>query len=76
MFGYSVAGERGIIVASSPGADDLIGSAYTFNQTTGALMASMSNPQDIFEGDFGESVAISGGIVAIGADGDDVNSIV
>ncbi len=75
-FGISVAVGGGIIAVGAPGQNDLGGSAYTFNQTTGALMSSMLNPQDIFKGDFGYAVAISEGIVAVGALGNDVNSIV
>src|SRR5205807_234948 len=47
------------------------GSAYVFNATSGALIATLSNPTPASEDYFGQSVAVSGNIAVVGASGDD-----
>lgn len=52
-----------------------IGQAFLFDGLTGSLLHTFDNP-DPTEGDrFGESVSLSGGLVAIGASGDDPGGI-
>ncbi len=76
-FGYSIAIDQGIIAVGSPSDDDngiKSGSAYLFDATTGAQLAKLT-PSDGAAGDeFGFSIAIGGGIVAVGAR-DDPNGI-
>jgi hypothetical protein len=44
------------------------GNAYTFNATTGALVATLANPGPQSGGQFGASVAISGAIAVVGTE--------
>jgi outer membrane protein assembly factor BamB len=43
------------------------GSAYVFNATTGALIATINNPTPDADDEFGNSVAVSGNTVVVGA---------
>lgn len=75
-FGYSTDVDNGVIAVGSPSDDDnggLSGSAYLFDAATGALLFKLL-PGDGASGDnFGKTIAISDGIVVIGAPGDDDN---
>ncbi|MCA9755783.1 MAG: T9SS type A sorting domain-containing protein [Candidatus Eisenbacteria bacterium] len=70
QFGTSVALAGGVVVVGAPGSDDNgagSGAAYLFDATTGVQLAKLL-PGDGGDGDaFGNSVAIDGGIVAVGA---------
>src|SRR5207244_1816865 len=50
------------------------GSAYVFNATTGALIATLSNPTPANGDVFGNSVAVSGNTVVVGASQDDTGA--
>ena len=52
------------------------GRAYAYNETTGALISVMPNPEPETDAEFGTSVALSNGIAAIGAPGENVGSVV
>jgi outer membrane protein assembly factor BamB len=69
-FGYSVAVSGNTVVVGAynddTGATDA-GSAYVFNATTGALVATLNNPNPDFDAEFGSSVAVSGNTVVVGA---------
>ena len=75
-FGYFIAIDQGIIAVGAPSDDDNginSGSAYLFDASTGAEIAKLL-PSDGAAGDeFGFSIAIDGGIVAVGALRDDHN---
>ncbi|MBO6514140.1 MAG: FG-GAP repeat protein [Phycisphaerales bacterium] len=70
QFGYSIAIQNGVVVVGSPG--DVhngvaSGSAYLFDATTGVQLGKLV-PNDPEAGDeFGNSIAIDNGIVAVGA---------
>jgi uncharacterized repeat protein (TIGR01451 family) len=74
-FGYSVAVGEGIIVVGAPyesfidGTDvtDGAGQVYIYNAATGALTDTETSPNAEFAGHFGFSVAVGGGLIAIGA---------
>src|SRR5439155_15529085 len=51
-----------------------IGSAYVFNATTGALVATLNNPTPADFDYFGSSVAVSGNTVVVGALYDDTGA--
>ncbi len=73
-FGHAVSIDAGIIAVGAKGDDDLgaqSGSAYVFSTATGIQIAKLV-PDDGAAGDeFGCSIAISGGVVAVGARFDD-----
>lgn len=73
-FGFSVAIADGVVAIGAPNdvhAGIASGSVYLFDATTGVLQAKLL-PSDPDEGDqFGYSVAVSGGVVAVGAIGND-----
>ncbi len=75
-FGYSIAIAGGIVAVGAYLDDDNgsdSGSAYLFNASTGVQFAKLL-PADSAEGDrFGSSIAIAGGLVAVGAYLDDDN---
>src|SRR5437764_758657 len=77
-FGFSVA-VTGNTVAVGAIQDDTgamdSGSAYVFNATTGALVATLNNPTPAASDLFGYSVAVSGNSVAVGAVGDDTGAM-
>jgi hypothetical protein len=69
-FGFSVAIAGGVVAVGAPGHDAGgvdSGAAYLFDASTGAQLAKLT-PDDLDEGDeFGNSIAIDNGIVAVGA---------
>ena len=69
-FGFSVAMAGGLVAVGAPGADDSgsdSGAAYLFDAATGVQLAKLT-PDDSEAGDeFGNSIAIDNGIVAVGA---------
>src|SRR5439155_776531 len=73
-FGVSVAvsGKTVVVgaVRDDTGASDF-GSAYVFNATTGALVATLNNPTPADDDYFGVSVAVSGNSAIVGAYRDD-----
>jgi VCBS repeat-containing protein len=73
-FGTSVAVAGNLVVVGAPlddaGAVDS-GSAYVFNATTGARLATLQNPSPGVGDNFGISVAISGNLIVVGAYLDD-----
>jgi len=75
-FGWSIAIDDGVVAVGAPADDDngsSSGSAYLFDASTGAQIAKLL-PSDGAEIDqFGRSVAIGNGVVAVGAWGDDDN---
>jgi len=77
-FGHSVAIDQGVIAVGASNDDDNdvnSGSAYLFNASTGVQIAKLL-PSDGAAGDqFGFSIAISGGIVAVGAPRDEHNGV-
>ncbi len=76
-FDYSVAVSGNNVVVGAPfdntGVSDS-GSAYVFNATTGALLATLANPTPAIGDRFGYSVAISGNTVVVGAYSDDIGA--
>ena len=75
-FGSSIALSRGVVAVGASGDDDLggnSGSVYLFDSTTGVLMFKLV-PSDGDAGDqFGFSIGIDLGVVAVGSPGDDEN---
>lgn len=73
-FGYSVAVSGNTVVVGAPGEGAFgfaaAGAAYVYNATTGSLVESLGSPNPQTDGDFGESVAASGGTIVIGAPGE------
>jgi hypothetical protein len=73
-FGYSVAISGNTVIVGSPyddtGATDA-GTAYLFDATTGNLLHTLANPNPAANDNFGNSVAISGNTIAVGAFQDD-----
>ena len=70
-FGYSVATNGSAVVVGAPtetgsGVAEA-GNAYLFNTTTGALEATLTSPNPVVGGRFGESVAFNGGTLLVGA---------
>ena len=76
-FGDAVAIRGSVLVVGAPEETDTghtdSGNAYVFNATTGALIRTLTSPNVQTYGFFGDSVAISGSMVAIGADGETVS---
>jgi FG-GAP repeat protein len=69
-FGVSVAIDNGVAVVGAPEDDDNgidSGSAYLFNAVTGSQYAKLTPSNGAANDAFGHSVAISNGIVAVGA---------
>ncbi len=75
-FGFSIAIDNGIVAIGARGDDDngtSSGSAYVFDASTGVQIAKLL-PSDGAQGDdFGTSIAIDRGVVAVGAPLDDDN---
>lgn len=71
-FGWSVAISGATVVVGAPleAVSSLAsaGHAYLFNATTGAPLATLTSPNEQLYGEFGDSVAISGSTVVVGAD--------
>jgi hypothetical protein len=78
-FGWSVAisGTVAVIGAMNddPGGIANAGTAYVFDATTGALIATLNNPNPAADDQFGWRVAISGTTAVIGAPQDDPGGI-
>jgi len=77
-FGYSIAQDNGILAVGAPGSVRIEipygpGSVYLFDATTGDLLFRLTASDGEDKDWFGNSVAISNGIVAVGAMGDDDN---
>jgi len=76
-FGASVALSRGFIVVGAynemVGGNEGTGRAYVFNATTNLLTNSLSSPNSQLGGIFGDSVAVSGSAILVGAPGETVN---
>ncbi len=76
QFGYSVAVADGVVAVGARRDDDLgssSGSAYLFDVTTGVQIAKLLPDDGNKEDEFGFSIAIAGGVVAVGAHQDDDN---
>ncbi|MEZ4651863.1 MAG: FlgD immunoglobulin-like domain containing protein [Candidatus Eisenbacteria bacterium] len=70
QFGASVALSGGVVVVGAPGVDDNglgSGAAYLFSATTGTQIAKLLADDGLGGDSFGNSVAIDGGVVAVGA---------
>ncbi len=78
-FGFSAAisGNLAVIGAwrDDPGGVTDAGTAYVFNATTGALVATLNNPAPAAGDYFGFWVAISGNLAVVGANGDSPGGI-
>ncbi|WP_148285079.1 Lcl domain-containing protein [Micavibrio aeruginosavorus] len=76
FFGNSVSISGNLAAVSAngedPGGVNNAGAAYVFNATTGALVATLANPDPTDGDSFGSNIAINGNIVAVGAHTDDV----
>ncbi len=76
-FGASVAVSGNTVVVGAylddTGATDA-GSAYVFNAATGSLVSTLANPTPAANDRFGNSVAISGNTVVVGASHDDAGA--
>ena len=74
FFGLSVAISKGLAVvgAYSEAAGGYLGAghAYVFNAKTGALVQTLTSPNEQVSGFFGLSVAISGSLAVVGAEGE------
>ena len=76
-FGASIAIDNGIVAVGAPLKDDngsSSGSAYLFNASTGAQIAKLLPNDGAVDDQFGISIAIDNGIVAVGAWQDDNGS--
>jgi hypothetical protein len=77
QFGTSIAIANGVVAVAANLDDDngsQSGSVYLFDASTGTQLSKLP-PSDGAAGDeFGRSIAIGSGVVAVGADGDDNNS--
>ena len=73
-FGTSVAASGNIVVVGAPSeaAEGYpgAGNAYIFNATTSALLRTLTSPNAQADGNFGNSVAASGTVVVVGAEGE------
>ena len=74
LFGNSVAvsGTTAVVGAfwDDPGGIEDAGTAYVFDTASGALIATLNNPDPTIEDSFGVSVAVNGTTAVIGAYGD------
>ena len=78
QFGYSIASDQGIIAIGAPYDDGNglgSGSAYLFNASTGVQLAKLTPDDGVAGAEFGSSVAIHNGIVAVGAVGNEHNGV-
>src|SRR5207248_2602810 len=72
QFGSSVAVGGGITVVGAQvesSSHIFEGRVYTFDSATGAPITTLTDPHPKYYGEFGCAVAISGGIIAVGAHG-------
>ena len=78
QLGYSVATDGAFTAAGAPYDDSFggydSGVVKVFNSTTGALLHVIPNPSPAFYDNFGNSVAISGSRLVVGASGDDTGA--
>ena len=76
LFGRSVAIDDNVLVVGAY-ADDAgatnAGTAYVFNATTGALLRTLNNPTPEVSDEFGTTLAIDDGVVAVGAYGHNIS---
>lgn len=79
LFGISVgiSGNLAVVGAyhDDPSGVSFAGAAYVFNATTGGLITTLTNPAMTASAFFGNSVAISGNLVAVGAYQDDPGGV-
>jgi hypothetical protein len=75
-FGFSVAASGSTVIvgawSETVGTNSIAGRVYAFNGATGALMGRFVSPNSQFDGQFGFSVALSGGTLVVGARGEAV----
>lgn len=77
-FGNSISIDNGVVAVGAPQDDDngaSSGSAYLFDASTAAQIAKLYPEDGAAYDEFGSSVAIDDGVVAVGANGDDGNGI-
>lgn len=77
-FGARVAVSGNTIVVGAPGDNtgaNIAGRAYVYDATSGALLHTLNNPSPATEDWFGESVAISGNTIVVGAYEDDTGAL-
>ncbi len=71
-FGRSVAISGSLVVVGAPRETvsglSVAGHAYTFNAATGSLISTLTSPKAQSGGEFGISVAVSGGVAVVGAE--------
>ena len=76
-FGWSVASSGNIVIVGSifetASGYSEAGNAYTFNAATGAPLKTLTSPNAAKTSLFGSSVAASGNLVVVGADGETVD---
>jgi WD40 repeat protein len=75
-FGKAIAISNGIVAVGSPADDDngdASGSAYVFDAVTGLQIAKLLASDGVAFDFFGQSIAIGGGVVAVGVPQDDDN---
>ena len=77
-FGFSVAvsGNTAVVGAYGETVNGQYdaGYAYVFNAASGSLVSTLTSPNEQQDGNFGYSVAVSGGLVAVGAFGETANN--
>lgn len=74
-FGVAVAIDAGVVAVGASGDDDIdyqSGSAYLFSASTGAQLHKLLPDDGVQSDRFGSTIAIGGGIVAVGSAGADV----
>jgi hypothetical protein len=73
IFGSSVGVSGNIVLVGTPRTSKDIpgGIVYVFNVTTGSLIRTLESPNEQREGGFGDSIAMSGNLAAIDADGEE-----
>ncbi len=79
QFGIFIAIGGGVVAVGARFDDDNgsdSGSVYLFNASTGAQIAKLLPDDGAADDGFGVSVAIAGGLVAVGASGDDANGLI
>lgn len=77
-FSHSIALDEGIVAVGTPFDDDNgtnSGAAYLFDAATGVQLMKLLPDDGIANAEFGFSIAIDNGIVAIGAKGDSENGV-
>jgi len=77
QFGHSVAIDGNTVVVGTPGDDTGVtdgGAAYLFDASSGSRTHTLLKPIPVMDDNFGESVAIDGNTVVVGAIGDDTGA--